>query len=93
MALNIKIIDNAINNSLGLDFMIEAIAAIAVAPHIAVPEDINRPKELFILNDLASSIPIKNTAMTNKDTCKKNSEIRLMAVDEVVVRPMIIIPA
>jgi hypothetical protein len=31
--------------------------------------------------------------MTNKDTCKKNSEIRLMAVDEVVVKPMIIIPA
>ena len=71
----------------------KTIAAIAVAPHIAVPEDINRPKELFILNALASSIPIKNTAMTNKDTCKKNSEIRLMAVDEVVVRPIIIIPA
>ena len=93
MALNIKIIDNAINSSLGLDCMIGAIAAIAVAPHIAVPEDINRPKELLILNALASSMPIKNTAMTNKDTCKKNSEIRLMAVDEVVVRPMIIIPA
>ena len=31
--------------------------------------------------------------MTNKDTCKKNSEIKLIAVDEVVVKPMIIIPA
>ena len=91
--MNIKIIDNAINNSLGLDFMIGAIAAIAVAPHIAVPEDINKPKELLILNTLASSMPIKNIAMTNKDTCKKNSEIKLMAVDEVIVRPMIIIPA
>ena len=30
--------------------MIGAIAAIAVAPHIAVPEDINRPKELLFLN-------------------------------------------
>ena len=85
--------DSAITSSLGLDCMIGAIAAIAVAPHIAVPEDINRPKELLILNALASSMPIKNTAMTNKDTCKKNSEIRLMAVDEVVVIPMIIIPA
>ena len=93
MALNIKIIDNAISSSLGLDFMIGAIAAIAVAPHIAVPEDINRPKELLILNALASSIPIKNIAMTNKDICKKNSEIKLIAVDEVVVKPMIIIPA
>jgi hypothetical protein len=93
MALNIKIIDIAISSSLGLDFMSGAIAAIAVAPHIAVPEDINKPKELLMLNALASSMPIKNTAMTNKDTCKKNSEIRLMAVDEVIVKPMIIIPA
>ena len=33
-ALNIKIIDNAINNSFGLDLIIGAIAAIAVAPHM-----------------------------------------------------------
>ena len=93
MALNIKIIDNAISSSLGLDFMIGAIAAIAVAPHIAVPEDINKPIELFMLNALASIMPIKNIAMTNKDTCKKNSEIKLMAVDEDIVKPIIIIPA
>ena len=73
--------------------MIGAIAAIAVAPHIAVPEDINKPKELLMLNVLASSIPIKNIAMTNKETCKKNSDIKLIAVDEVIVKPIIIIPA
>ena len=93
MALNIKIIDNAIRSSLDLHFIIGAIATIAVAPHIAVPEDINKPIELLMLNALASSIPIKNIAMTNKETCKKNSEIKLMAVDEVIVKPMIIIPA
>ena len=32
-----------------------------------------------MLNVLASSIPIKNIAMTNKETCKKNSDIKIIA--------------
>tara|TARA_B100000963_G_scaffold113692_1_gene98956 strand:+ start:1173 stop:1427 length:255 start_codon:yes stop_codon:yes gene_type:complete len=69
-ALKIKIIDRAINNSFGFDLIIGATAAMAVAPHIAVPEDINKPKEVLILNALANNIPTKNTVRTNKEICK-----------------------
>jgi hypothetical protein len=59
---------------------------------MAVPEDINKATELLILNILASNIPTKNITITNKETCRKNSEIKLMAVDEVIVKPIMIMP-
>ncbi len=75
-----------------LCLIIGAIAAIAVAPQMAVPEDSNKPKELLMLNILASNIPMQNIAITNKETCRKNSDIKLMAEDEDIVKPIIIIP-
>ena len=47
-ALNIKIIDSEINNSFGFDLIIGAIAAIAVAPQMAVPEDIQTQRVINV---------------------------------------------
>ena len=67
IALNTKIIVNAANKSFGFDLIKGEIAAIAVAPHIAVPEAINIPKLLSTLNRFARNNPIKKIIITKAD--------------------------
>jgi hypothetical protein len=64
--LNIKIIVNAKIRSLGFALMIGAIAAIAVPPHIAAPEEIRIEIFLSNFNILEITKPPKKDKKTNK---------------------------
>ena len=62
--MKIKIIARETKRSFGLDLINGDIAAIAVAPHIAVPEAINIPNFLSNLNTLEIKIPRQNIETT-----------------------------
>ena len=63
-ALNKKIIPMDTSNSFGLTLITCETAAIAVAPQIAVPEDIRRPNLKSILKIFANNIPTRNMIKT-----------------------------
>jgi len=67
IALKINTMPIAINKSFGFALIRGAIAAIAVAPHIAVPEAINNPKLLSTLISFARRIPTKKTVITKTE--------------------------
>ena len=61
-----NIVVNATINSCGFALIIGATAAMAVAPHIAAPDDIKIERVLFRLNILDIKSPPKNDKKTNK---------------------------
>ena len=92
-ALKIKIIANATNKSLGFDLINGEIAAIAVAPQIAVPEAIKMPSFFSILNKLANNKPTKNIIRTKIEMYGKYLKVISSAFDADIVKPIKIIPA
>ena len=63
-ALKKKIIPRDISISFGVALMIFETAAIAVAPQIAVPDDIKIPKLTFIFKTLAKRRPMTKITIT-----------------------------
>ena len=63
-----------------------------MAPHIAVPEAINIPKLLSILNRFARNKPIKKIINTKTDIYGKYLRAISVALDADIVRPIKIIP-
>lgn len=92
IAFNKKIIVRAISNSWGLALIIGAMAAMAVPPQIAAPDEIKNAKRFSILRILPINNPAKKERITNKEIQGRYSELTLTAYGKPIVAPKITIP-
>jgi hypothetical protein len=91
-ALNEKIIAIETNSSLGFAFINGEIAAIAVAPQIAVPDVIKRASLFSMLKILPNKSPAKNTTSTKIVMYGKYIAVMFKALDADMVKPKITTP-
>ena len=92
IALKIKINANEVSKSFSLGFIKGEIAAIAVAPQIAVPEANNIDNFVSIFKILPINIPNKNIKITKIEIYGKYSAVKSIAFDADMVRPIITMP-
>ena len=88
IALKIKMIARQINKSFGFAFINGETAAIAVAPHIAVPEASKSPTFLSILKRLTKMIPAKKVQITKIDIKIKYFEVNSIASEAEIETPI-----
>ena len=81
-----------VNKSFGFAFMIGEIAAMAVAPHIAVPEAIRIDNLESILKIFAINMPVTKTKITKIEMYGKYVEVMEKTFDADIVKPKITIP-
>ena len=87
-----KIIPIHMNKSFGFAFIIGEIAAMAVAPHIAVPDAISIDNLVSILKILEIRIPIAKTKITKIEMNGKYVAVRVTTFDADNVKPKITMP-
>ena len=92
IAFNKKIIVRAMSNSWGLALIIGAMAAMAVPPQIAAPDEIKNAKRFSILRILLINNPAKKERITNNEIQGRYSELILTAYGKLIVAPKITIP-
>ena len=92
IAFNKKTIVRAMSNSWGLALIIGAMAAMAVPPQIAAPDEIKNAKRFLILRILPINNPAKKERITNNEIQGKYSELTLIAYGKLIVAPKITIP-
>ena len=87
-----KIIPMHMNKSFGFAFINGEIAAMAVAPHIAVPDAIRIDNLVSILKILEIRIPIAKTKITKIEMNGKYVAVRVTTFDADNVNPKITMP-
>ena len=80
------------SNSSGLALIIGAMAAVAVPPQMAVPDEIKNAKRFSILRILPTNNPAKKEKITNNEIQGRYSELTLTAYGKLIVVPKITIP-
>ena len=92
IAFNKKTIVRAMSNSWGLALIIGAMAAMAVPPQIAAPDEIKNAKRFSILRILPINNPAKKERITNNEIQGRYIELTLTANGKLIVAPKITIP-
>ena len=92
IAFNKKTIVRAISNSWGLALIIGAMAAMAVPPQIAAPDEIKNAKRFSIFRILPINNPRKRERITNNEIQGRYTELTLTAYGKLIVAPKITIP-
>ena len=72
--------------------IIGAIAAMAVPPQIAAPDEIKNANRLSILRILPINNPAKNERITNNEIQGRYTELTFTAYDKLIVAPKMTIP-
>jgi hypothetical protein len=93
IVLNRKITPKDVSSWFGFALISGEIAAIAVAPHIAVPDVISIDNFGSILKIFEIKMPKLKTITTKIEMYGKYVLVKLRALDAEIVSPRIIIPA